>query len=350
MRKFARPVSAIALILTIVICFSGCGIVDFTKSILTKENTEVTANINNNPDVNNQDNQNNSSFDNADVTPSVDVSTDGTSNNTAVTSGTSGSSKPSSSSGSSSAGSSNNTATQSKPSGSTVQTTNKNNSNSTTNKPVDEEDLTVEDIKEMPIKDVQDLLFATNDESTANKILIACGFEYDAKQGIYYSHLNPLQRKFGFNFVYDMAAPIAGMIYDTKRIEFVYDNREWMIQIWKGQYGITAGAEIGLYNRPMDRVMQYDCADDEELIEMQFDFYNQNQFVFSRGPEKHWWLTGFKIFNSGVPILIDLDMTLKFTDVAMARAFYNSLKKVAAVSLLDPMTYSISGSTVKIHW
>ena len=348
MRRFARPVSAIALILTIVICFSGCGIVDFTKSILTKENTEVTANLQNNTDISDQDNQNNTPFENTDVLPSTGDTSEGT---TTAVPGTSGSASTgnNSTSGSGSSGSSS-TATQSKPSGSTTQTTNKNNSTGTTNKPVDEDDLTVEDIKEMPIKDVQDLLFATNDASTANKILVACGFEYDAKQGIYYSHLNPLQRKFGFNFIYDMAAPMAGMFYDTKRIEFIYDNREWMIQIWKGQYGITSGAEIGLYNRPLDRVMQYDCADDEDLIEMQFDFYNQNQLVFSRGPEKHWWLTGFKIFNAGVPILIDLDMTLKFTNITMARAFYNSLKKVAATSLIDPMTYSIKGSTVSIHW
>ena len=348
MRRFARPVSAIALILTIVICFSGCGIVDFTKSILTKQNTEVTANLENNTDVFNQGNQNTTPFENTDVLPSTGDTSEST---TTAVPGTSGSASTgnNSTSGSGSSSSSN-TVTQPKPSGSTTQTTNKNNSTGTTNKPVDEDDLTVEDIKEMPIKDVQDLLFTTNDASTANKILVACGFEYDAKQGIYYSHLNPLQRKFGFNFIYDMAAPMAGMFYDTKRIEFIYDNREWMIQIWKGQYGITSGAEIGLYNRPLDRVMQYDCADDEDLIEMQFDFYNQNQLVFSRGPEKHWWLTGFKIFNAGVPILIDLDMTLKFTNITMARAFYNSLKKVAATSLIDPMTYSIKGSTVSIHW
>ena len=162
--------------------------------------------------------------------------------------------------------------------------------------------------------------------------------------------MNPLQRKFGFNRVYDMAAPIAGMIYDTRRIEFEYDGREWMVQIWKGQYGITSGAEIGLYNRDPERNFQYDCADDEDLIEMQFDFYNQDELVFSRGPEKHWWLTGFKVFNAGVPILIDLDMTLTFTDKQMAQAFVNSLKKTAATSLMDPITYKKTGSIVEIHW
>ena len=346
MRKYASPISAIALILTIIICFSGCGIVDFTKSILTK-NTEVTANIQNTPDVSDDNAQNDSYVENNDIViPSETVSD--TLNTGSVSTSNTATQNSDKNTPSNKGNSSNGT----KPSQSTTQSTTKVPTTSTTNKPVvdNEDDLTVEDIKEMPIKDVQDLLFATNDESTANKILIACGFEYDAKQGIYYSHLNPLQRKFGFNFVYDMAAPMVGMVYDTKRIEFVYDDLEWMVQIWKGQYGITSGAEIGLYNRPLDRVMQYDCADDEDLIEMQFDFYNQNELVFSRGPEKHWWLTGFKIFNVGIPTLIDLDMTLKFTNVTMARAFYNSLKKVAATSFIDPMTYSIKGSTVKIHW
>ncbi len=207
-----------------------------------------------------------------------------------------------------------------------------------------------EELEDLSVKELQDLLFATDDPNTAGQILEIAGFEYDDEQGIYYSQMNPLQRKFGFNVAYDMAAPIAGMVYDTKRIEFEYDDREWMIQIWKGQYGITSGAEIGLYNRDPSRNFQYDCADDEDLIEMQFDFYNQNELVFSRGPEKHWWLTGFKVFHIGVPILIDLDMTLKFTDKQMAQSFVKSLKKTASTSFLDPMTYKVSGSTVYIHW
>lgn len=337
MRKLAKLISAISLVLAVVICFSGCGIVDFTRSIIQKNNVADVV------DLTQQNGDiipvNNDVTNSASITPSVNGDgTEGSATGSADTV-TSSSAQVEPSSG-----------TQSRPANgqSTVTTTVPSTDNGKNDKT--ETDVTEEELEEMPIKEVQDLLFATEDPNTAGKILNLAGFEYDAKQGIYYSHLNPLQRNFGFNFVYDMAAPMVGMVYDTKRIEFVYNNKQWMIQIWKGQYGMTAGAEVGLYNRPLDRVMQYDCADDSELIEMQFDFYNQNEFVFSRGPEKHWWLTGFKILNVGMPILIDLDITLKFTDKMMAQAFAKSLKKTASTSLVDPITYKVTGSTVNIKW
>jgi hypothetical protein len=204
-------------------------------------------------------------------------------------------------------------------------------------------------LENLSVKDLQDLLFETEDPNTAGKILEFAGFEYDAEQGIYYSQMEPLQRYFGFNYVYDMMAPLAGMYYDTKRIQFDYAGKDWMIQIWKGQYGITAGAEIGLYNKT-DKIMQYDCASNDELITMSFDFYNQDDYIFSRGPEKHWWLTGFKVFHAGVPLAIDLDIVLEFPDVQMANAFEQGLKEVAKSSFLDPITYTRTSKTFKIHW
>ncbi len=328
MKRYARPISAVAMLLVIVICFSGCGIVDFTRSIFHKENTDVSANIGNSQVYNDVTNNNQNVTDSANVIPpSTQAQT-----HTPVTNNSG----------------SNNTAT--KPNNNTTQESQ--STTTPTNAPVVDvtEPLTDEEIEDLSVKELQDLLFATKDPNTAGKILKIAGFEYDEEQGIYYSQMNPLQRKFGFNLVYDMAAPLAGMFYDTKRIEFEYDGREWMIQIWKGQYGITSGAEIGLYNRDPERNFQYDCADDEDLIEMQFDFYNQNELVFSRGPEKHWWLTGFKVFHAGVPLLIDLDMKLTFTDKQMAQAFAKSLKKTASTSLLDPITYRVEGATVYIHW
>lgn len=327
MKRFAKPISAVAMLLVIVICFSGCGIVDFTRSIFHKENSDISANIGNSHVNGNVTNNNPDATDSANVTPpSTQAQT-----HTPVTNngGQNGTTKP-------------NNTTQ----------TGQGTTQPSTNTPVvdDTTPVTDEVLEELTVKELQDLLFATKDPNTAGKILKVAGFEYDDEQGIYYSQMNPLQRKFGFNIGYDMAAPLAGMIYDTKRIEFEYDGREWMIQIWKGQYGITSGAEIGLYNRDPERNFQYDCADDEDLITMQFDFYNQNELVFSRGPEKHWWLTGFKVFHVGVPILIDLDMTLTFTDKQMAHAFVKSLKKTASTSLFDPITYKQTGSTVEIHW
>ena len=139
------------------------------------------------------------------------------------------------------------------------------------------------------------------------------------------------------------------MNYSTERIYFNYDNKDWMIQIWKGQYGMTAGAEIGIYNKT-DKIMQYDCASEDEFLEMSFILYNQGDEMFRRGPEEHWWLTGFKVLNVGVPLLLDMDMTIKFPTKSMTDAFEQGLKKAARDNLLDPITYTRGVKSVNIHW
>jgi hypothetical protein len=93
--------------------------------------------------------------------------------------------------------------------------------------------------------------------------------------------------------------------------------KTWMIELWKGQYGLETGCEIGVYNRTIGstsfvyRILDatvgqrpgdtnpshnlfFDCASDSELLLMSSTLYRNGQKVFSRGPEKHWWLTGFK--------------------------------------------------------
>ena len=38
------------------------------------------------------------------------------------------------------------------------------------------------------------------------------------------------------------------MIMDCEPVEFSYGGKRWLIELWKGQYGITTGGEIGIYN------------------------------------------------------------------------------------------------------
>jgi len=328
MKKYARLFSVIALIIAITFIFSGCGVIDFAKSILIKEETTAAPVDTTIPG---EIIYYNDATDSAVIAPPSDTVSDTQAQTAPSTTAT-----PS---------------TTTAPSA--VETTTADSSTSTTKKPATvpstTEKLTANDIKEMPLKDVQDLLFTTKDAETVKQILNACGFEYDDKQGIYYSSVDPWQKNFGFNFIYDMAAPLAGMYYATERVYFNYDNKDWMIQLWKGQYGITSGAEIGIYNKT-DKIMQYDAVSEDEFLEMSFDFYNQGELVFSRGPEKHWWLTGFKIFNAGVPVLIDLDMTLKFPTKSMADAFETGLKQASKDNILDPITYTRSSKIFHIHW
>jgi hypothetical protein len=325
MKKYARVFSMLALVLAITFIFSGCGVIDFAKSILIKEEPSTTPDTTISGDIIYTDDATNSAL----ITPPSDtVSDTQASASTTATAGT--------------------TSTASTEA-STEASTQAADKKPTTTAPAKDDIPSADEIKEMPLKDVQDLLFASESADKTVQILNACGFEYDEKQGIYYSSVNPWQKGFGFNIVYDMAAPLAGMNYATERIYFRYDNKDWMIQIWKGQYGMTAGAEIGVYNKT-DKIMQYDCVSEEEFLEMSFVLYNQGEEMFHRGPEKHWWLTGFKVLNVGVPILLDMDMTIKFPTKSMADAFESGLKKANQDNLIDRMTYTRGAKSFKIHW
>ena len=77
--------------------------------------------------------------------------------------------------------------------------------------------------------------------------LSIAGFSYDAQKDLFYSTKNAWQKNFGYTHLYDVAAPIFRMIIDTEPIKFFYDNKNWLITFWKGQYGIVTGAEIGIY-------------------------------------------------------------------------------------------------------
>lgn len=139
-------------------------------------------------------------------------------------------------------------------------------------------------------------------ESDLHKVLALFGYMYDAEQNIYYTHLNPWQRYFGFTDLYDTAAAYALMEYMTLKIDFEYDGLLWRLQWWKGQYGVLEGAELGVYTKDpanADSVF-YKCAADEHLLEMYFEYYkssadyNKGEPLFTRYEQEHWWLTGFK--------------------------------------------------------
>ncbi len=58
------------------------------------------------------------------------------------------------------------------------------------------------------------------------------------------------QRKFGFNKGYDIGAQFVNFYLSTIRIYFTYDNKDWLIELWKGEYAMaTVGCEVGYYYR-----------------------------------------------------------------------------------------------------
>ncbi|MBR2875904.1 MAG: DUF4474 domain-containing protein [Clostridia bacterium] len=361
MKKYLKSTKLIALVLMVIIALSGCGALNAANQLMNNQNNGTVAPTN--PpagdvvyDLPNYG---------EDITYSAvisnpDATTPATGTNNTVTGGsasanssegtTLSSGKNTQNAQKPSADSSGSSATNKAP---TTQKNNNSNTQTTTQEKPSSNETTKPNYHEDGdyLANVQDVLFNTDDPTVARNVLVAAGFDYDPVQDVYYTQLDSWQRNFGFNSVYDTAAPMVGMIYSSSKIYFTYDDKDWMMEIWKGQYGITSGGEIGFYNKPTDRVMKhFDCVTDEEMITMSFDFYNMGEKVFTRGPEKHWWLTGFKFLHAGVPMFIELDITVEFPNRKMANAFEAGLKEECKKQLLDSMEYTRTGDSFNIVW
>lgn len=180
-------------------------------------------------------------------------------------------------------------------------------------------------------------------QSTLARLVDAAGFWYDPNQDIIYSKMYPLQRSFGYCYAYDAAALAMNAIIDCEPIFFDYGGKSWMIELWKGQYGIETGAEIGVYTRsstapPLYAVLDttvgqrpndpdplhsrfFDCATDSDRLRMSWVLYRNGKRLFSRGPDLHWWLTGFKWGVHSEPEELTMDVSIECLDATMTTAF-----------------------------
>lgn len=189
------------------------------------------------------------------------------------------------------------------------------------------------------------------------------GFKYSKKDKIFVTAENAWQRNFGYNEVYDASAPVISITYDTMRVKFNYGGFEWMIQYWKGQYGlIMVGAEIGVYNRPENAVAgtHYECADDETKLMQSMTVYRResstsNKFkaIFTRSMSNTWWCTGFIPGTLGAGrylvtaeetanLKVDSKIVLKSPE--MAQAFIQGLKET------DHIYHNGSGNSRRISF
>ena len=172
------------------------------------------------------------------------------------------------------------------------------------------------------------------------------GYLYDPTGKYFYTSDDPWQRNVGYNSIFDTAAPLSLINFDTVRLRFPYGDKDWMIQLWKGQYGlIFYGAEVGIYTKPKDRaLMHYDCASDDEMLKMSmiFNEYKNGSWQqrFTRPYGYYWWCTGFLPGNKlGDFSVLKLNMRITAKDYDMLRGMKDALEA-------NNISYSLSGLDV----
>jgi len=157
----------------------------------------------------------------------------------------------------------------------------------------------------------------------------ALGFSYNSKKDIFYSIKNAWQKKFGYTHIYDVGAPLFSIIIDTEPIKFYYNNKNWLITFWKGQYGMATGAEIGIYYTEEKRINKhtiYKPAEPEYWLDMCFLLYKNNKLI-ARINSKTWWLTAFKLGMFSNPNELSMDINITFKNREMLEAFLSSFRK-----------------------
>ena len=186
-----------------------------------------------------------------------------------------------------------------------------------------------------------------------NKDLEPFGFAYDPNQDLFYSNMYAWQRDFGYCRLYDEACPPLSMIIDSESIRFDYNGKKYLIEFWKGQYGMTTGGEVGIYYTTGPEVSIpgifngtfYYCVSDEDRIEMSFVFRKNGNLLFTRSGY-HWWLTGFKLGEFSQPNELTMDITLTLDNKQMCDAFTKALKEAGYTN----QEFTSRGRTVWIHF
>ena len=168
------------------------------------------------------------------------------------------------------------------------------------------------------------------------------GFAYSTKEKCFYADNNAWQRNFGYSKLYDGTSELLVISYDTIRVYFNYAGKDWMIQLWKGQYGfVLLGGEVGVYNRKegLSSTSYFNCASDDERLPISLQVAKDGKTLFTRQAQESWWMTGFVPGQLGVGAAVGSrytstlseTTTITFDNDAMMQAFVKGLNRVTYI-------------------
>ncbi len=133
-------------------------------------------------------------------------------------------------------------------------------------------------------------------------------YKYSYQDDYYYTDDKDCwQARFGYMNIFDVVAPYLEIEIDYIRVYFNYEDVDWMIQLWKGQYGyLFFGSEMGVYTRePLNGkdigvLTKFNQPSEEDRLNMEMVLYWDEKgdgnyaYQFTRPYDKYWWCTAFK--------------------------------------------------------
>ena len=156
------------------------------------------------------------------------------------------------------------------------------------------------------------------------------GYVYHCCCGFFSSTIDAWQKAAGYTWFYDYMAPRFQMVFDALPVYFDYQKKTWLIEFWRGQYGINTGAEVGIYHA--DRLLSeaeyqvahFAAADEHEMLSCSLHLC-ETDGTYVQISEKHWWLTAFIPGVFSCPQDLRLKAAVYFPNEEMMDAFHCGL-------------------------
>lgn len=156
------------------------------------------------------------------------------------------------------------------------------------------------------------------------------GYDFHCCCGYFSSTVDAWQKAAGYAWLYDYMAPRFQMVFDSLPVYFNYRDRTWLIEFWKGQYGINTGAEIGIYHADRllseseYRMAHFEAAGEDEMLPCSLQLYVPGSACVKLS-ERHWWLTAFIPGVFSRPSELCLKASVCFPNREMLEAFRRGL-------------------------
>ena len=203
------------------------------------------------------------------------------------------------------------------------------------------------------------------------------GFTFDPYQTTIINQKPVFQFGLGFNEIYDLFPWVVNVWTDTIRCEFNYGGKDWLVQLWKGGYGLflATGGEIGVYVKSEDQALAHYSASlsQSDWLNLRYTIFNRGQELFTRpspyltGDEPpYWWASGYRILSICTDFLsspranVVMDATIELKDADMAKQFikqlqakgFKALEKGGKLGLSTPETYALQSDkkSVRLVW
>lgn len=184
--------------------------------------------------------------------------------------------------------------------------------------------------------------------SVDNNGILGSGYDFNVKTYTVTTPVDVWMRNAGYTVLFDIVGNMGFINCDTARIKFEYGGKYWMFQLWKGNYAfdLLNGGEIGIYNKTDKNSIMYDCASDDEMLNMSLKVLHGDETVIDMERQLHWWLCGMRFGKTISPDELTLCATVEFDDLQMMNCFVEAAEE----QYFDEITVSVSGNAVSLIW